>query len=948
MKKRFSFIAVAALLACPLLAFNVTAGQAVKVYILAGQSNMEGHASVSTLDAVLGDPAQRDAIKHLKHDGQWVERDDVFVTFLDRAHSALSPAHGPLTVGYGTPKSLRGPDGKRKRYAGVGPELGIGWVLGEHHNEPVLLIKAAWGGRAIKHTFRPPSAAMPSEEELKAHLAKSQRKNPDMTLEALRTSYGQDYRKVLSEVARVLDNIDQYVPGYDKDKGYELAGLIWFQGWNDMVGGGNGVVSVRVPKLGRYSSTWPIDCPKSSEIIQDHAEYLIRAQVAEGWFDAKRKGGLTEVMGALFLLSLDDPRYEKNNKRFAQALSQSLLKGSMRSTWHLGYQVIYLSEYYLKTGDTSVLPSIEAACKKAAEHQQAGSWGHYMAPVNVGYVQGGLMNNAGVTMFLGLALARECGVTVSEEAFQRAAVFFYRMAGRGSIAYGDHRAEMRLDTNGRNAAIACAFSLIDEKPFQSASEHLTMMVAESYSVAESGHTGGAFNILWRGISLPLLPEGARFEQARQLHMNQLGWYYDLCRLPNGGFSMLPSPPNKTRYVGESWGRGLGLTYTAPMQTLRMTGGARTKYSKQAPEFDLAELQPWTNQHDEYFLITEHAKGYGKDRQTPHEIKAFLEERQPSIEYAAKILRHHNPAIRFEASRVLGQAKTNDAYQAIEQALQDEDPRVRRAACDAISNYANFRTFPDGHKIPRAVVSERFIPHIEKMLRDPDAAVWELDGALWALGMGKPDDIRRNRETINRYSEHEEWYLRESAYWAMVGLGKDISSEEFLFLAEIFNRSAHIYERGSYSSGITWLTKGSQRAQLPPETIAAFAKMMGDHLHNVAITAGYDKMAARHEAAHRVVMVLGRFSDPPYELIAADLATYMDEWEPGNQHGDWLIVGNKWQPGLVQIASEMGEGAGSLIKKFEYCLRQDYWNLNDKKQVPIYEAMQGVVDAYKRR
>jgi len=26
-------------------------------------------------------------------------------------------------------------------------------------------------------------------------------------------------------------------PNYDKSRGYELTGLVWFQGWNDMVDG---------------------------------------------------------------------------------------------------------------------------------------------------------------------------------------------------------------------------------------------------------------------------------------------------------------------------------------------------------------------------------------------------------------------------------------------------------------------------------------------------------------------------------------------------------------------------------------------------------------------------------------------------------------------------------------------------------------------------------------
>lgn len=210
----------------------------VKVFILAGQSNMEGKASATTLEAVLEDPMQRDAVKHLKKDGQWVKRDDVSVTFLDRSESPVSPLHGPLSVGFGSPGSVRDAEGRRTAVPGVGPELGIGWVLGEHFDEPVLLIKAAWGGRALKATFRPPSA-MPTDDELKQLLIEAQKKKPQTTLDELRAMYGRDYRAILTEVNRVLDDIDRYVPGYNEDDGYELAGFIWFQGFNDMVGGGN-------------------------------------------------------------------------------------------------------------------------------------------------------------------------------------------------------------------------------------------------------------------------------------------------------------------------------------------------------------------------------------------------------------------------------------------------------------------------------------------------------------------------------------------------------------------------------------------------------------------------------------------------------------------------------------------------------------------------------------
>ncbi|MEM6260233.1 MAG: sialate O-acetylesterase [Planctomycetota bacterium] len=242
MPKRFYLHPLIALVVTALLPFHAAAssGKPVKVFILSGQSNMEGKASATTLEAVLNNPEHehRGVIKHLKQDGQWVERDDVFVTYLDRKATELSPSHGPLSVGFGSLMKLKDENGRWHNHPGVGPELGIGWVLGEHFDEPVLLIKAAWGGRSVNHTFRPPSA-MPSEADLQAHLERRKTKNPDATLGELRASYGEDYRKVLSEVTRVLDDIDQYVPGYDEAAGFEIAGFVWFQGWNDMVSGGN-------------------------------------------------------------------------------------------------------------------------------------------------------------------------------------------------------------------------------------------------------------------------------------------------------------------------------------------------------------------------------------------------------------------------------------------------------------------------------------------------------------------------------------------------------------------------------------------------------------------------------------------------------------------------------------------------------------------------------------
>ena len=241
------------------VAGGADAKRPIKVFILSGQSNMEGKAAAYTLDAVIKDPKLSPKFQHLKKNGKWIVRDDVFVTFLENKVRGGSALHGALTVGFGSEKMVRDENNKKVPHPGIGPELGIGHVLGNHFEEPVLLIKAAWGGRAVKYSFRPPGA-MPGDdvirEQVAAIAAKRQAaieraerakaagkrvKQPPSprSFEEHKEGYGSDYRKILSETKRVLNDIAKYVPGNDKSAGYEIAGFIWFQGWNDGVGSGN-------------------------------------------------------------------------------------------------------------------------------------------------------------------------------------------------------------------------------------------------------------------------------------------------------------------------------------------------------------------------------------------------------------------------------------------------------------------------------------------------------------------------------------------------------------------------------------------------------------------------------------------------------------------------------------------------------------------------------------
>ncbi|MDR3405664.1 MAG: sialate O-acetylesterase [Chthoniobacter sp.] len=200
---------------CSLVPFASAAPKPVQVFILAGQSNMEGQGFIAadpkrnggkgSLEYLVKDSATAAHFQQLVDaQGHWRTRDNVWITYLDRT--------GPLTVGYGVTKER------------IGPELGFGWVMGDATDAPVLLIKCAWGGKSLAVDFRPPSAGkIPYELEKKDQEAIAQ--DPGIV--------GKYYRETVSLTKAALANIKKLVPGGDGR--YELAGMGWHQGWNDRI-----------------------------------------------------------------------------------------------------------------------------------------------------------------------------------------------------------------------------------------------------------------------------------------------------------------------------------------------------------------------------------------------------------------------------------------------------------------------------------------------------------------------------------------------------------------------------------------------------------------------------------------------------------------------------------------------------------------------------------------
>ncbi len=119
---------------------------------------------------------------------------------------------GPLSVGYGGNKDK------------IGPEYGFGLSLSQKLDAPILLIKTSWGGKSINYNFRPPSAGPYELNEKEKNGGKA---------EEIKKNAGLNWRMMNEAVHAVLKDLKKHHPAYDPEVGHEMAGFVWFQGFND-------------------------------------------------------------------------------------------------------------------------------------------------------------------------------------------------------------------------------------------------------------------------------------------------------------------------------------------------------------------------------------------------------------------------------------------------------------------------------------------------------------------------------------------------------------------------------------------------------------------------------------------------------------------------------------------------------------------------------------------
>jgi alpha-galactosidase len=197
----------------------------VKVYILSGQSNMVGMGEVGPL----GTPGTLETVVKkdkkfpylIDQNGNWIVRNDVWYKGV-----VTATANKWLTTGCGAGSST------------IGPELGFGHVMGNHHNEPVIIIKASQGNRSLAWDILPPGSqrytvdgrVYAGYKDGDDSWSATDPKDPYTDIKVWYA--GKQYDDFVSEIHKVLDNFGTLFPQY-KTQGYEIAGFGWFQGHKD-------------------------------------------------------------------------------------------------------------------------------------------------------------------------------------------------------------------------------------------------------------------------------------------------------------------------------------------------------------------------------------------------------------------------------------------------------------------------------------------------------------------------------------------------------------------------------------------------------------------------------------------------------------------------------------------------------------------------------------------
>lgn len=441
-------------------------------------------------------------------------------------------------------------------------------------------------------------------------------------------------------------------------------------------------VELKLQVMGAYSDTAPYNCPKSKKIFEQGCQIIA-------------KKGLNGVsipnnLNALALLASGKKEYLPMLAEYAK--KASVYETESMATWFYGYANMFLAEYVMATGDTSLLEGVRRMALTPANGQSVmGLWGHKFARPDGNLHGYGAMNQPGISLSVSMALARQAGVKDPEvtRALDKSANFLKWFVNKGAIPYGDHQPWPGHEDNGKCSSAAVFFDLMGDAD---ATAFYAKMSTAAYAERERGHTGNFFNLTWAMLGVSRggpLATGA--------YMKEQGWFYDLARGWDGSFDYQGSPVGEEEHGKyKSWDStgAYILAYALPLKSLYITG----KRPCVAPALNAKETAEVIAAGRDY----NHAVSRdGYSGRTTDQLLAGLSS--------------WSPAVRKRSAQGLSRAE-GDVLPSLLKLLAGSNLEARYGACEALAFLG-----------PKA---DAAAPQLKALLKDPDP--WMQSLACFAL------------------------------------------------------------------------------------------------------------------------------------------------------------------------------------------------------------------------
>lgn len=546
-----------------------------------------------------------------------------------------------------------------------------------------------------------------------------------------------------------------------------------------------GDVTVNIPVMGAYSKTWPVNCPKSDKIVRNLADLIAKQ-------DKPRWGSV------IFLLSTGEAKDLDVVKRWMKDVKDL---GGMN--WSRGYMGWGLCEYYLRTGDQSILPIIKQETEALKSHMYSGGWSGRGAPAAFTYSTGsGQVHASGVNCMTFLVMAKLCGVEVDQYMFDEAWSQFYRFAGHGNVAYGNTYPEGGFRDNGKTSGLAmslAAAAMVDpageKSVYAKARDNSSMKGFYATNWFHAAHTGGGMGEIWHHAAVSQMRE--KRPTPYRSYLDTRRWVMDLSRRHDGSIGIAGMDDRYDRSATEDnmdWGTFFALTYTYPRKHLQLLGAPRSKWAKSMPL-----PRPWGNAADDAFHSIEPIPG--GDALTLEDLMNETVENGASL---AVITKMNDPKLTDETllryiqhpeydlrSLAMDQVVKRGKVELIVPLLKSEDPRLRQAGLLALTGMFK------GSPLPADKVTPEMYELAGRMIENPEESWWVAMHAIDTLTRGVPAVIAPHRDRLLEFLDYDCTWLQTSAVCALAKISTDPAHYKTV-LPKIIDRAAALrVESSSY-------------------------------------------------------------------------------------------------------------------------------------------------------